>query len=345
MRRMKTEERGVTAVIVAICATVLFGVGALVIDEGAARQERRELQNGADAGALALAQDCAKGACTGLDAKAVTYAGLNAVDGASRATANTISGNGVQVIARTQDAGANTDGNDHTVDFYLAPVLGGPRGAEVSATATARWGAPSGGTTLPLTFSLCEWNEFAHDDGTFDTTPKTIYFHDSTWAPGPAGNPPPCSKHPGHDADIDSNLNGGFGWLDTAGGVCSVTVTAGHWVGAKTGVSKPHDCDLTSLQDKDLVIPVFDKVVDKNDPDWKTYGSSGPCPPDDRCYHVFAFATFHLTGYLFPGNTWNAPCSPPKTCIRGVFKAFTIGWDGGSTGGVDLGTNEVFLTD
>ena len=42
---------------------VLIGVGALVIDSGALYAERRQLQNGADAAALAVAQDCADGHC------------------------------------------------------------------------------------------------------------------------------------------------------------------------------------------------------------------------------------------------------------------------------------------
>ena len=41
----------------------LIGVGALVIDVGRLYVERRDLQNGADAAALAVAQDCAAGDC------------------------------------------------------------------------------------------------------------------------------------------------------------------------------------------------------------------------------------------------------------------------------------------
>lgn len=331
MRRMKTDERGVTAVIVAICATVLFGVGALVIDEGAARQERRELQNGADAGALALAQDCAKGACTNLDAKAVSYAGFNAVDGASRATANTISGNGVQVITRTQDAGANTDGNDHTVDFYLAPVIGGPQGAEVSATATARWGAPSGGTTLPLTFSLCEWQALVAG-GVFSTTPRVILFHDPNQSNLKQGAPACPSGPAGQD------IPGGFGWLALISGTCSTTVNAGNWISYNPGNGVPNTCSPSDWQNKDVFISVYDNILSQKDPGWANQCSKDPC------YHIYGVAEMHITGYHFPGNTWNQPCKSSQSCIAGYFIKFTIGWDGGSTGGVDLGTNEVFLT-
>ena len=47
-----------------IAGGVLFGMGALVIDVGQLYQNRAELQNGADAGALAVAKSCAQGTCT-----------------------------------------------------------------------------------------------------------------------------------------------------------------------------------------------------------------------------------------------------------------------------------------
>ena len=49
------------AVIVAISLTALIGMAAFAIDVGALYGERRQLQSGADAGALAVAEDCALG--------------------------------------------------------------------------------------------------------------------------------------------------------------------------------------------------------------------------------------------------------------------------------------------
>ena len=60
---------------------VLLGMGALVIDVGQLYAERRELQNGADAAALAVAQDCAGGDCLDETTTADTYADDNAHDG------------------------------------------------------------------------------------------------------------------------------------------------------------------------------------------------------------------------------------------------------------------------
>src|ERR1039457_1222087 len=66
LRLLGRDERGAVGVLVAMMlgAGVLTGMGALVIDVGQLYQERAELQNGADAAALAVAESCATGTCT-----------------------------------------------------------------------------------------------------------------------------------------------------------------------------------------------------------------------------------------------------------------------------------------
>jgi Flp pilus assembly protein TadG len=86
MRRMifhRPHEKGAIAVIVA----VLFGFGvmtaaaALTIDVGNINADRRQLQNGADAVALAVAQQCAlTGTCTPTDPNLKPLANANAAD-------------------------------------------------------------------------------------------------------------------------------------------------------------------------------------------------------------------------------------------------------------------------
>ena len=64
MRRMKhRDERGATAVVLALLMVVMVGFTALAVDVGALRWDQKQLQNGADAAALAVANDCAKGKC------------------------------------------------------------------------------------------------------------------------------------------------------------------------------------------------------------------------------------------------------------------------------------------
>lgn len=52
------RDEGATIVLVAISMVVLIGFVGLVIDGGVVFDERRHLQNGADAAALAIAEDC-----------------------------------------------------------------------------------------------------------------------------------------------------------------------------------------------------------------------------------------------------------------------------------------------
>src|ERR1035438_6105259 len=65
LRLLGRDERGAIGVLVAVLlgAGVLTGMGALVVDVGQLYQERAELQNGADAAALAVAKSCATGTC------------------------------------------------------------------------------------------------------------------------------------------------------------------------------------------------------------------------------------------------------------------------------------------
>jgi Putative Flp pilus-assembly TadE/G-like len=334
VKRARNVEQGVTAVILAVCSTVLLGVAALVIDVGAARVERRELQNGADAAALALAHDCALGSCGNLNATAGNYANLNSLDAASRATASLVGANSVRVVARTSDVGVNSDGDGNTIDFNWAPILGGPSGGEVTANATASWGVAGGASTLPLTFSRCEWDALA-GPGVFPTPPGIIYFHTSS---GPPSLDAPCPNRPaGMDSYGNITLDGGFGWLEET--ACRTTVLLG-WVSAKSGNGHP-SC-LNNAIGKDFQLPIFDAVAKVGNPGWRPAGCIG-----SKCYRIYGIATFHVTGYRFPGQTANPPCGPPQSCLGGYFIKFTLGSDGGPfvPGPNDLGTYVVRLTE
>ncbi|HEY3261834.1 MAG TPA: pilus assembly protein TadG-related protein, partial [Pseudonocardiaceae bacterium] len=57
-----TDDRGVITVLTAIVSSVvLFAGAAIAVDVAALYSERRQLQNGADAAAIAIAQSCARG--------------------------------------------------------------------------------------------------------------------------------------------------------------------------------------------------------------------------------------------------------------------------------------------
>jgi Flp pilus assembly protein TadG len=74
-------ERGAVAILVALLLVVLLGVAALAVDIGLIAWTKTQLQTGADAAALAIAQNCAKSgrdACqTAASSKAQTLATAN----------------------------------------------------------------------------------------------------------------------------------------------------------------------------------------------------------------------------------------------------------------------------
>ena len=86
-RRRRRFERGGAAAIVAVLlgGGVLLGASALTVDVGSIMYERRQLQNSADAAAMALADSCVNvpGGCTTTNAAISTYSNANVSDGSS----------------------------------------------------------------------------------------------------------------------------------------------------------------------------------------------------------------------------------------------------------------------
>jgi Flp pilus assembly protein TadG len=338
----RRNESGISAIIVGVCGTLLMGLAAFVLDTGALYTERRELQVGADAAALSLAIDCARADCTDLNSRADSFADQNAADDQADATAQILTGDRVEVVTRTNDAGSNIDGDSSTVDFYFGRIWG-RNGAPVAARAVAGWASPSGGTTIPLTFSLCEWNKTGGITGLTPGPPYSgpidlIFFHD------PQGNPDysDCNAPAGQDYDGDTRLNGGFGWLNPTTG-CSVTINAAGWVAGSTGTSGPNTCTPSTLLNTEIMIPIFDDL-------YKGPANGGPCG-STRCYHVYGWAGFYITGMRLGGNgnewTVNPPasCTPAsRRCIGGYFISFVLGATAGSGGGgPDLGAKVIRL--
>jgi hypothetical protein len=154
-----TDERGAVAVLVALTMTVILGVGALVLDVGALYVERRELQNGADAAALAIANECVLGtdACDDVVSTATEYADANADDGLANV-------DDVQLDMKQQEVTVKTstkteDGDE--VEFGFARIFG-VDGETVAASATASWGTPQRlADPIPITISLDEYTRGA----------------------------------------------------------------------------------------------------------------------------------------------------------------------------------------
>ena len=172
LRLLRRDERGVVAVLVGlVIGGVLLGLGALVIDVGQLYEERAQLQNGADAAALAVAKSCILSSCTTSSAlsTAGTYANENASDGRRKeAVAGVRLWAGDSLTACGASTGAMTacpsppasgtsyvDVNTSTKTSgggtVIAPVFakellgnGSYTGTKVLACAQVQWGAAAG---------------------------------------------------------------------------------------------------------------------------------------------------------------------------------------------------------
>jgi hypothetical protein len=206
----------------------------------------------------------------------------------------------------------------------VAPVFGqalipGYDGNTVHACARAAAAGVTGGSVIPMTFSVCEWDRLtAGGDpntivppppyppypnspstyGTVTTYERTLHLHDTTGATG-------CTSGPG-----GGDLPGGFGWLKPASG-CTVTVSNGDWTDDKPGDSPPSSCSMSTFLGTTVYLPIFDNTRGLS-------GSSGE-------YHVKYLVAFYLTGYNLPRDrkpsvaTGRRYCPPSQTCIYGWF--------------------------
>ena len=357
--RLRRDDRGVVAAIVAIAigSGLLLGMVALVIDVGQIYQERAELQNGADAAALAVAKSCALGSCT------PGIAGQLADSNASSLTGGTegvplVCGSGIlggcppATGALTSCPPAPPAGTNF-VDVYTAtqtasgstllpPVFAttfmgvGYKGTTVRACAQAEWGPPSAASTFALTISACEWDQATQQGNLFapappySQNPLPSYAFDQVLTLSP-GNGTGCATEP---AGADGPLT--FGWAHIAGGSCTLSVTAPTF---QEDPSAPLNASCqTVLQNAQqsqipLLVPVY---VSEN---------TGP-----NTFALQGFADFVVTGYnLQPGlfepdwlDSANT-CTGTNYCLTGYFVQGVIP-STGSFAGPSLGASVINLT-
>ena len=347
MRRLISDESGATAIIVALLLVVLVGLTAFVVDVGDVMWERRMLQNGADAAALAVAIDCAQGDCKDFQGTADDYATDNNVRGAFVQSVTgpdggvpTFAGGSVTVVTRTGD-----NSGEGRLRQWFSGVLGREEGLATGATATAIWGVPDLTTSAsPLTISICSfqrltgitnWPPTTADisglptwedvrDGTADPAgEQTIFYKD-----GPKQDelldeackaPPGFYSDPDAEEGEDDKLPAAFGWLDSTS--CEVTVSTeldgSQWAPATPGASAGGEVacikDLVTQTPPVAVFPIFVGVREDN-----------KGTPQE--YQIVAPAAFYITGYRLPGGgqptfpAGDAPCRANEgTCIRGQF--------------------------
>jgi hypothetical protein len=350
LRAGEHEDRGAVTVLVAVLLGMglLLGVGALVIDTGQLHAEQGELQGGADAGALAVAQDCADGCGSQTYPTALHFAEANADDGRTEVAVcgrDTVGALAVCPPVSTPDpclgsrpttghfvevrtSTLRSDGSRALPPAFGQVLLGESySGRGVLACSRAAWGGPRLASGFAFTISLCDWTAATGGGSTFAPqlpavpsagADRVLLIHGTTsqCAGGPSG----------------WTLPGGFGWLADTTGTCKTTVDVDGIYQDTTGVSASHVCQ-TALQNAraqrtSVLVPVFDGA-----------GGTG----HGGYYHLRGFATFVLTGYHLPGfsaksTLTNAfPCGGDVKCVSGYFTRGLIP-AGAQLGGPDLGT-------
>ncbi|GAA3323783.1 TadE/TadG family type IV pilus assembly protein [Paeniglutamicibacter sulfureus] len=283
LRKSPDSERGTVSVMTALLLVALLGFTALVVDVGMLYAEKAQLQNGADAAALAVAQECALSLastnCATASPLAAGYAKSNANDGLSNIQSVQLnkSAGTVTVTTGAQQAG----GEANNVSLSFARILGFDS-AEVGATAGAQWGSPvAGPTVFPAAFSVCQVE--GHVDGGL----QRLGLHGGSYANpgcnyGPAGAPVP----------------GGFGWLaqipGQCGGYIDLLIQEG---GSAPGNSEPPNCtsvlnrwaaEITAGGRPTVLLPVFNLAVGT--------GSGA-------VYKISSFAAFEVAGWKFTGGS------------------------------------------
>lgn len=293
MRRLRArDERGATAVIVAVSMVAMLGFSALAVDVGALVSDQKQLQNGADAAALAIAQACSKDACGDTAADALSFAKANKFDGVI---------DQVQVTSPTETSVEVTITS--TRQLWFAKVLGIGTGT-ITRKATAGWGTIGAAKTVPLAVAECAFTPERLDN------PTTGWVRLQTKGDSVGTGSAPCGT-----STTPHIVPGGFNWLTPGGtGDCQSDTKLNDSALTSTGNTYPKvgGCNATTLQgrlkgaDGPLLIPMFDTVTGT--------GSNAK-------YHLVGYAAFVPTAYcLANGVEWNAvKCTGSERWIEGYF--------------------------
>lgn len=282
MRRVKRQnERGATAVVVALLLVVLTGFTALAVDVGAVRWDQKQLQNGADAAAFAIANDCAKGTCGNAQTTATNLADANTSGTGADTVTVDLKANSVKV-----DVGA-------TREHWFAPVLG-TDSTDVSARARVEWGTPRSMSTLPMAISQC-----AFRNALLDNPSNLVFLQTKGGSVGSGADP--CS--PDNTPHV---VPGGFHWLKPTGPNCETRPTVGQKSSSSTGNTSPNGCSNnylnTMMRGSEVLVPMF-----------STASGNGA----NAKYDIVGFAAMRVTTYCL---TNQVASTSMNTSVPGIKK-------------------------
>ena len=296
LKVLHRSEEGVSLILVGVALIMLVAFVGFAVDAGAMYQERRELRRGADAAALAIAEDCVTGAkpCTEAAgvATADVYADANADDGTATvesvmidpAPANPDYTMTVKVDTLAEDA----DGPGFAMRFMQ--LLGLDR-VDVHGSATAATGYPGEGFGFPITVEECEYYKSFTEPDIGDLT--VLRFHQGA-IDYDDPDIDPCVPDPaGKDAP------GAFGYLFTIDGeqcVTRITCNGGDCTvegqpGGGAGSPPTPACDADEvyrllIDEGPVYLPIYSYVTD---------GGA------NSLYRIVGFGTFEVFAYRLGG--------------------------------------------
>jgi hypothetical protein len=278
--------------------TVLVVMAGLALDVGASYAKHTRLQNGADAAALALAQEYAVEGCAADDLMATSWVRQNVdVDDPTVAgDATCLGANRIRVESSA------------TQDHWFLPVIG-RESSDIGASATVAWGVPvAGGSSLPLAISQCSFTKRV------DRKDVPLDGKITIWMDHPSD--------PFGDQCNEAYPPGGFGWLQPTNGKCASTVVLGPGgtyglAPSKTGTPQPDEC----VSDNS-----FKRAVDSSDPVLVPIFEVAAGSGNGAQYRISRFAAFKLTGYdihnklgQYRDSCGPKPSSELKNCLVGEF--------------------------
>ena len=372
LRLLGRDDRGAVGLIVAVFlgGGVLLGMGALVVDVGQIYQNRAELQNGADAGDLAVAKNCALGSCdptlaigqatanasalTGHQAGVQVVCGSDPLDGCGFGSDRPYT-NGITDCAPNPAEGTNyvdvrtmtrTPTGSLLPPVFARALVGGRnyQGTTVYACAQAQWGAPASESTVGFTISACAWSAATGDGASYASLPNPPGYADQEiilHAPSGGHGAIPTEDRNCLGGSDHSPSPGAFGWIRTQQGTCQVQIS-GPTYEAQTGVRASNPCKDALHQAWLARTPVYVPVY-----------SSVQLQGHYTGYTLLGFAAFVITGYRVPGaqaSDWLNPgrlCSAGGYwCIDGFFTRVLIstGSLAGGNEGANLGVEVLKLT-
>ena len=287
MQRMR-DERGAVGVVVALLMVPLIGFAAIAIDVSAMYAERQQLQTGADAGALAIAQDCGRGACGSTVPDRTDVRDLESEQGLidrNRDLADGFAGHRAQRRGQAALVRSRPRGQLEHASPPQPPRPGDPRPA----------GPPCSHSRSPVRVEKADrgWHAVRHH-------PTTIYLTKTS----PSTASPPIA--PDRRATWSPEASAGSRPTPAR---CKTTSTIGGILHSDPGNSVPSSCstsDLAGSLGRTVLLPIFDAY----------YGSG-----NTATYRMYGYAAFKLTGYHFGGqnNSSPSPCNGNDRCIAGYF--------------------------